>query len=78
MLNFILKIEVPFILYGYTQSIVPSAISSVVPDLPEVTKDILEKHLTSLGIETYDDVQFMEETDLLSALRPTQGACINN
>ncbi|XP_072572022.1 uncharacterized protein [Paramormyrops kingsleyae] len=34
----------------------------------------LERHdgLQSLGVETYDDFQFIEESDLLSALRPIQ------
>ncbi|KAK2848473.1 hypothetical protein Q7C36_010155 [Tachysurus vachellii] len=49
-----------------------SAISEVLPDLPEVTKDILEETLHSLGVETYDDFKFIEEDDLLSALRPVQ------
>lgn len=49
-----------------------TAITEVLPDLPEVTKDILEETLQSLGVETYDDFQFIEESDLLSALRPIQ------
>lgn len=49
-----------------------TAITEVLPDLPEVTKDILEETLQSLGVETYDDFNFIEEADLLSALRPIQ------
>lgn len=49
-----------------------SAINEILPDLPEVTKDILEETLHSLGVETYDDFKFIEEDDLLSALRPVQ------
>ncbi|KAF7707226.1 hypothetical protein HF521_018444, partial [Silurus meridionalis] len=49
-----------------------SAINEVLPDLPEVTKDILEETLHSLGVETYEDFRFIEEDDLLSALRPVQ------
>ncbi|XP_067374849.1 uncharacterized protein [Channa argus] len=42
------------------------------PDLPDAVKDILEETLQSLGVETYDDFSFIEEADLLSALRPIQ------
>jgi len=49
-----------------------SAISEVLPDLPEMTKDILEETLQSLGVETYEDFTFIKEADLLSALRPIQ------
>lgn len=49
-----------------------SAINEVLPDLAEVSKDILEETLQSLGIETSDDFQFLEESDLLKALRPIQ------
>ncbi|CAL9702384.1 unnamed protein product [Knipowitschia caucasica] len=44
----------------------------VLPDLPAATKDILEEQLQSIGVESYDDLQFIEESDLLSALRPVQ------
>ncbi|XP_066504840.1 uncharacterized protein [Hoplias malabaricus] len=54
------------------QSLLRTAISEVLPDLPEVTKDILEETLQSLGVETYCDFQFITEADLLSALRPVQ------
>lgn len=49
-----------------------SAINKVLPDLAEVSKDILEKTLQSLGIKTSDDFQFLKESDLLTALRPIQ------
>lgn len=49
-----------------------TAINEVLPDLPEVTKDILEETLQSIGVETNDDFQFIEESDLHSALRPVQ------
>ena len=49
-----------------------SAITEALPDLPEVSKDILEETLQSLGIETHGDFQFVKEEDLLSALRPIQ------
>lgn len=48
------------------------AINEVLPDLAEASKDILEETLQSLGIETSDDFQFLEESDLLTALRPIQ------
>lgn len=55
-----------------TQTFLRTAITEVLPDLPEVSKDILEETLQNLGVETYDDFQFIEEADLLSALRPIQ------
>lgn len=48
------------------------AINEVLPDLAEVSKDILEETLESLGIETSDDFKFLKESDLLTALRPIQ------
>uniref|UniRef100_A0A8C5PWW2 Uncharacterized protein n=1 Tax=Leptobrachium leishanense TaxID=445787 RepID=A0A8C5PWW2_9ANUR len=54
------------------QTFLRTAIMEVFPDLPEVTKDILEETLQSIGVETYDDLKFIEEADLLSALRPVQ------
>lgn len=54
------------------QTFLRSAISEVLPDLSEASKDILEEHLQTLGVETSDDFQFLEEGDLLSALRPIQ------
>lgn len=49
-----------------------TAINEVLPNLPEVSKDSLEETLQSIGVETYDDFQFIVEDDLLSALRPVQ------
>ena len=49
-----------------------TAITEVLPDLPEMMKDILEETLNSLGVETSDDFQFIQEADLLTALRPIQ------
>ncbi|XP_073763552.1 uncharacterized protein [Danio rerio] len=49
-----------------------TAITEVLPNLPEATKDILEETLQSIGVETYDDFKFIEESDLLTALRPIQ------
>lgn len=54
------------------QTFLRTAITEVLPDLSEVTKDILEETLQSIGVETFDDFQFIEEADLLSALRPIQ------
>lgn len=51
-------------------SLVRSAINKVLPDLAEVSKDTLEETLQSLDIETSDE--FLEESDLIMALRPTQ------
>ncbi|KAJ4948467.1 hypothetical protein JOQ06_020001 [Pogonophryne albipinna] len=54
------------------QTFIRSAITEVLRDLPEMTKDILEETLQSLGVETDEDFQFVKEADLLSALRPIQ------
>ncbi|KAI4830475.1 hypothetical protein KUCAC02_002105 [Chaenocephalus aceratus] len=54
------------------QTCIRSAITEVLPDLPEMTEDILEETLQSLGVETYEDFQFVKEADLPSALRPFQ------
>lgn len=54
------------------ETFLSTAITEVLPDLPEVSKDILEETLQNLGVETYDDFQFVEEVDLLSALRLVQ------
>ncbi|TWW78169.1 uncharacterized protein LOC130533951 [Takifugu flavidus] len=54
------------------QTLLRSAISEALPDLSEINAGILEEHLQSLGIETSDDFKFIEEADLLSALRPIQ------
>lgn len=55
-----------------TESFLRSPITEVLPDLSEVSKDILEETLQSLGVETHYDFQFIKEEDLLSALRPVQ------
>ncbi|KAK0145281.1 hypothetical protein N1851_015824 [Merluccius polli] len=55
-----------------SESFLHSAITEALPDLPEVSTDILEETLQSLGIETHDDFQFVKEEDLLTALRPIQ------
>lgn len=54
------------------QSNVQSAITKVIPELPASMLDILEETLQSLGVETTDDFQFIQEADLLSILRPIQ------
>ena len=54
------------------QTFLRTAINEVLPNLPEMMKDILEETLQSIGVETYDDFQFIQEADLLSALRPIQ------
>ena len=55
-----------------SKSFLHSAITEALPDLPDVTREILEETLQSLGVETPDDFQFLKEDDLLSALRPIQ------
>ncbi|XP_054903240.1 uncharacterized protein LOC129370957 [Poeciliopsis prolifica] len=54
------------------QTFLRSAINEVLPELAEASKYILEETLQSIGVETYDDFQFIVEKDLLSALRPIQ------
>ncbi|CAL9702682.1 unnamed protein product [Knipowitschia caucasica] len=54
------------------QTFLKDAIGEVLPDLPTASKDILEEHLQSIGVQCYDDFQFVEESDLLTALRPVQ------
>ncbi|XP_034542051.1 uncharacterized protein LOC117815324 isoform X1 [Notolabrus celidotus] len=48
------------------------AIMEVLPELPAVNKNILEEHLQSIGVETYDDLRFIKEADLMTTLRPVQ------
>lgn len=55
-----------------SKSFLHSAITEALPDLPDVSREILEETLQSLGVETHDDFQFVKEEDLLSALRPIQ------
>ncbi|KAK7899251.1 hypothetical protein WMY93_020104 [Mugilogobius chulae] len=54
------------------QTFLEDAVSEVLPELPAATKSILIEHLQSIGVETYDDLQFIEEADLMTALRPVQ------
>lgn len=48
------------------------AIMEALPQLPAVNKTILEEHLQSIGVETCDDLRFVTEDDLMTALRPVQ------
>ncbi|MCI4395546.1 hypothetical protein PGIGA_G00181840 [Pangasianodon gigas] len=48
------------------------AIMEVLPQLQAVNKNILEEHLQSIGVETYDDLRFVTEADLMTALRPVE------
>ncbi|XP_048857411.1 uncharacterized protein LOC125724956 [Brienomyrus brachyistius] len=48
------------------------AITEVLPELQAVNKNILEEHLQSIGVETSDDLRFVTEADLMTALRPVQ------
>lgn len=57
---------------GAHQSNVRSAITKVMPDLPASVLDIIQETLQSLGVETTEDLQFIQEADLLSVLRPIQ------
>lgn len=53
-------------------SSIRSAITRVLPELPTSILDILEETLQSLGVETAEDFTFIQESDLLSVLRPVQ------
>lgn len=70
--NFDLFIIFVLILEMTEQTFLRTAINEVLPNLPEALKEILEETLQSIGVETYDDLQFIVEEDLLSALRPVQ------
>nr|XP_055062822.1 uncharacterized protein LOC129445851 isoform X2 [Misgurnus anguillicaudatus] len=48
------------------------AIMDALPQLQAVNKNILEEHLQSIGVETYDDLRFVTEADLMTALRPVE------
>ncbi|XP_052005714.1 uncharacterized protein LOC127659801 [Xyrauchen texanus] len=48
------------------------AINEVCPDLQEVSKNMLEERLQTLGIETAEDFKFIQEEDVSSVLRPIQ------
>ncbi|KAK2843764.1 hypothetical protein Q7C36_011979 [Tachysurus vachellii] len=54
------------------QTFLDVAIMEVLPQLQAINKNILEEHLQSIGVETYDDLMFITEADLLTALRPVQ------
>ncbi|KAK2885101.1 hypothetical protein Q8A73_021575 [Channa argus] len=54
------------------KSIIRRAIVKVLPDLPASVLDIVEETIQSLGVETTEDFHFIQEADLLSALRPIQ------
>lgn len=51
---------------------ITSAIDDVLPDLPITTKKSLEATIKSLGVETPEDLRFLEESDLVAVLRPIQ------
>lgn len=48
------------------------AIMEVLPELQGGSRDILEEHLQSTGVQMYDDLHFVTEADLITALRPIQ------
>lgn len=48
------------------------AIMEALPELSALNKKILEEHLQSIGVETHDDLRFIKEDDLMTALRPVQ------
>lgn len=50
------------------------AIMEVLPQLQAINKHILEEHLQSIGVETYDNLMFITEADLLTALRPVEAS----
>ncbi|KAL3991768.1 octopamine receptor beta [Sarotherodon galilaeus] len=52
------------------QTFLDVAITEVLPELQAVNKNILEEHLQSIGVETSDDLHFVTEADLMTALRP--------
>lgn len=53
------------------QTFLDVAIMEVLPELQAVNRN-KEEHLQSIGVETYDDLRFVTEADLMTALRPTQ------
>uniref|UniRef100_A0A8C1XB01 Uncharacterized protein n=1 Tax=Cyprinus carpio TaxID=7962 RepID=A0A8C1XB01_CYPCA len=56
------------------QTFLDVAIMEVLPQLQEINKKILEEHLQSIGVETFDDLMFITEADLLTALRPVEAS----
>lgn len=64
--------HVPALLSDSVQTLLDVAIMEVQPLLQAVNKNILEEHLQCIGVETYGDLCFVTEADLLTALRPVQ------
>lgn len=54
------------------QSSISNAITKVLPDLAPSVLDIVVETLQSLGVETTEDFDFVQESDLMSVLRPIQ------
>lgn len=69
-------IKVPFFLQcnmtDSERTFLDVAIMDALPQLQAVNKNILEEHLQSIGVETYDDLRFVTEADLMTALRPVE------
>lgn len=59
-------------LYHAEMAFLHDSIREVLPDLSDVAKDMLVETLLAQGVETYSDLQYITEADLLSALRPIQ------
>lgn len=57
---------------GMDQSSISYAITKVLPDLVPSVLDIAVETLQSLCVETTEDFKLIQETDLLSVLRPIQ------
>lgn len=55
-----------------TQKSLSSAIADVLPDISASELNLVVDTLKSLGVETTQDFQFVQEADLLSVLRPIQ------
>lgn len=51
---------------------ITSATDDVLPDLPVTTKKSLEDTIKSLRVETPEDFRFLQESDLVSVMRPIQ------
>lgn len=54
------------------QSFLDDAILEVLPELPAVNRNILKDHFESIGVETYEDLRFVTEDDLMKVLKPVQ------
>lgn len=61
-----------FFPYNAEMAFLHDSIREVLPDLSDVAKDMLVETLLAQGVETYSDLQYVTEADLLSALRPIQ------